>query len=115
MLKYEVEIYENHRGSLLINVPEEISLVADLLLADIQEDGTHLWLSLVNKVLSRESCYEEITGNACTMEVEYEMTKIVFEYAEAEYDDHCLIETEELKKIFMLWDEAIEKKYGESN
>lgn len=115
MMKYEIEIYENKRGSLLINVPDEISLVADLLLADIQEDGTHLWLDLVSKVLSRESSYEEMTGNVCTMEVEYDMTNIIFEYAEEGYDDHCSIETEELKKIFMLWDEAIKKKYGEND
>ncbi|WP_336883622.1 hypothetical protein [Priestia koreensis] len=114
-MKYEIKIYENDQGSLRVNVPDEIYLVHSLLLSDVQEDATEIWLNVVNKVLSKESSYEEITGNVCTLEINYDMTKIVFEYAEEDEEDHCFIETEELKKIFMLWDEAIEKKYGESN
>ncbi|MCM3005576.1 hypothetical protein [Priestia koreensis] len=115
-MKYKVEIYEDEElGELMIDVPEEISTVVHLVLSDIQEDGSELWLDRVNKVLSRESSYEEVTGNACTMEVKYDLTKIVLEFPTEGAPDHCFIETEELKKIFMLWDEAIEKKYGESN
>ncbi|WP_336883104.1 hypothetical protein [Priestia koreensis] len=114
-MKYNVEIYEdNDRGGLTIDVPKEISFVYDLILSDIQEVKSGLWLDVVNKVLSKESPYEELTGNVCTMEVNYDMTKIIFEFAWEGTPDHCFIETEELKKIFMLWDEAIEKKYGKS-
>lgn len=49
------------------------------------------------------------------MEVKEDVTKVVFNFAEEGELDHCLIETEELKKIFILWDEAIEKKYGKSD
>ncbi|MCM3005589.1 hypothetical protein [Priestia koreensis] len=115
-MKYKVEIYEDEDlGGLMIDVPEEISLLFHLVLSDIQEVKSGIRLDLVNKVLSKESSYEEITGNSCTMEINYDMTKIIFEFATEGSPDHCFIETEELKKIFMLWDEAIEKKYGESN
>ncbi|WP_315907220.1 hypothetical protein [Priestia koreensis] len=115
-MKYKVEIYEDEElGELMIDVPEEISIVVHLVLSDIQEDGSGLWLDIVNKVLSRESFYEELTGNACTMEVKYDLTKIVLEFPTEGAPDHCFIETEELKKIFILWDEALDEKYGKNS
>ncbi|MCM3005587.1 hypothetical protein [Priestia koreensis] len=115
-MKYKVEIYEDDDlGELMIDVPKEIGFVVDLVLSDIQEAKSGIRLDLVNKVLSKESAFEEITGNSCTMEINYDMTKIIFEFAWEGALDHCFIETEELKKIFLLWDEAIEKKYGGSN
>ncbi|MGE7218591.1 hypothetical protein ACQKJC_18995 [Priestia koreensis] len=114
-MKYKVEIYEDEDlDGLMIDVPKEIGFVVDLVLSDIQEDGSGIRLDLLNKVLSKESLYEEITGNTCTMEINYDITKIIFEFANEGQLDHSFIETEELKKIFMLWDEAIEKKYGNS-
>ncbi len=83
--------------------------------SDVQERTSGLRLKLINRVLSKKSSYEEITGNVCTMEIKYDVTKIVFEYAWEGELDHCFIETDELKKIFMLWDEAIERKYRASN
>jgi len=114
-MKYDVKIDENELGHLMINVPSEIFLVANLLLSDVQERKSGLRLKLINRVLSKKSSYEEITGNVCTMEIKYDVTKIVFEYAWEGELDHCFIETDELKKIFMLWDEAIERKYRASN
>ncbi|MCM3006883.1 hypothetical protein [Priestia koreensis] len=114
-MKYDIKIYEDDQGSLRIDVPDEIYLVDILLLSDVQQDGTKTWINLVDKVLSKESTYEEITGNVCTMQVKNDTTKIVFEYALEGGRDHCFIETDELKKIFLLWDQAIEKKYRESN
>ncbi|WP_315907159.1 hypothetical protein [Priestia koreensis] len=116
MMKYDIKIYENADfESLVIDVPEEIYLVVDLVIADIQQDTSGIWLDAVNDVLSKKSSYEEVAGNVCVMEVKEDVTKIVFNFAEEDEEDHCFIETEELKKIFLLWDEAIEKKYGESN
>ncbi|MEH6842248.1 hypothetical protein V7Z47_27410, partial [Priestia megaterium] len=66
-MKYNVQIYEDNQGILMINVPDEIFLVMDLLLSDVQEDGSKLWLGLIDKVLSMQSSYEELTGNACTI------------------------------------------------
>lgn len=45
------------------------------------------------------------------MEVKKDATKIVFKFAEEGEEDHCFIETEELRNIFLLWDKAIEKMY----
>lgn len=42
-MKYNVQIYEDNQGILMINVPDEIFLVMDLLLSDVQEDGSKLW------------------------------------------------------------------------
>ncbi|WP_336881233.1 hypothetical protein [Priestia koreensis] len=114
-MKYDISIYMHEMGFLTIDVPDQIFLVHDLVTSDIQEGGAGIWLEVINKVLSKESSYEEITGNVCTMEVNYEVTNIIFEYAEEGEEDHCLIETEELKQIFMLWDEAIERKHGENS
>ncbi|MGE7215139.1 hypothetical protein [Priestia koreensis] len=115
-MKYKVEIYEDEDlGDLMIDVPKEIGFVVDLVLSDIQEDGSGTWLDAVDKVLSKQSTYEEVSGNACVMEVKEDVTKVVFKFAEEGELYYSLIETEELKKIFMHWDEAIEKKYGGSN
>ncbi|MCM3006812.1 hypothetical protein [Priestia koreensis] len=114
-MKYKVEIYEDDRGNPMADVPDEIYLVFNVLLSDIQEDFSGIWLDAVNDVLSKRSSYEEVSGNVCIIKVEGNITKIVFKFAEEDEEDHCFIETKELKKIFMLWDEAIEKKYGGSN
>ncbi|MCM3196506.1 hypothetical protein ABIC37_005815 [Priestia megaterium] len=112
-MKYNVRIYEDSQGMLMINVPDEIFLVIDLLLSDVQEDGSKLWLDLIDKVLSEQSSYEELTGNACTIEIKYDVTKIVNEYAEEDQKASCLIETTELKQILLMWDDAVKNKYTE--
>lgn len=57
-MKYNVQTYEDNQGMLMINVPDEIFLVLDLLLGDLQEDGLKLGLNLIDKVLSKQSSYE---------------------------------------------------------
>ncbi|MGB3782493.1 hypothetical protein ACQKGA_25365 [Priestia megaterium] len=57
--------------------------------------------------------YEELTGNACTIEIKYDVTKIVNEYAEEDQKPYCLIETAELKQILLKWDDAVRNKYAE--
>jgi len=106
-MKYNVQIYEDNQGILMINVPDEIFLVMDLLLSDVQEDGSKLWLGLIDKVLPMQSSYEELTGNACTIEIKYDVTKIVNEYAEENQKAYCLIETAELKQILLMWDDSV--------
>ncbi|MBG9472353.1 hypothetical protein [Priestia megaterium] len=112
-MKYDVHIYEDNQGMLMINLPDEIFLVIDLLLSDVQEAGSKLWLDLIDKVLSKQSSYEELTGNACTIEIKYDVTKIVNEYVEENQKEYCLIETAELKQILLMWDDAVTSKYGE--
>ncbi|WP_255906696.1 hypothetical protein [Priestia aryabhattai] len=87
---------------LMINVPDEISLVIDLLLSDVQEDGSKLWIDLINKVLSEQSSYEELTGNACTIEIKYDVKKIVNEYAEEDQKAYCLLDTTELRQLLLM-------------
>ncbi|WP_280166694.1 hypothetical protein [Priestia aryabhattai] len=111
-MKYNVQIYEDNQGMLMINVPDEIFLVIDLLLSDVQEDRSKLWLDLIDKVLSKQSSYEELTGNACIMGIKYDVTKIVNEYAEEDQNAYCLIETAELKQILLMWDDAVRNKYA---
>lgn len=43
---------------LMINVPDEIFQIIDLLLSDVQADGSKLWLDLIDKVLSKQSSRE---------------------------------------------------------
>ncbi|AUO10448.1 hypothetical protein [Priestia megaterium] len=112
-MRYNVQIYEDNQGMLMADVPDEIFLVIDLLLSDVQEGGSKLWLDLIDKVLSKQSSYEELTGNACTIEIKYDVTKIVNEHAEEEQKANCLIETAELKQILLMWDDAVRNKYAE--
>jgi len=112
-MKYNVQIYEDKQGMLMVDVPDENFLVIDLLLSDVQEDGSKLWLDLIDKVLSKQSSYKELTGNACTIEIKYDVTKIVNEYAEEVQKLYCLIETAELKQILLKWDDAVRNKYAE--
>lgn len=112
-MKYNVQIYEDNQGMLMVDVPDENFLVIDLLLSDVQEDGSKLWLDLIDKVLSKKSSYEELTGNACTIEIKYDVTKIMNEYAEEEQNANCLIETAELKQILLMGDDAVRNKYAE--
>ncbi|MCF8886926.1 MULTISPECIES: hypothetical protein [Priestia] len=112
-MKYNVQIYEDNQGMLMIDVPDEIFLVIDLLLSDVQEDGSKIWIDVINKVLSKQSSYEELIGNACTIEIKYDVTKIVNEYAEEDQKPYCLIETAELKQILLKWDDAVRNKYAE--
>lgn len=90
-----------------------INLVINLLLGNLQEDGAKWWLDLINKVLSKQSSYEELTVNACTIEIKYDVTKIVNEYAEENQKEYCLIKTAELKQILLMWDDAIRNKYAQ--
>ncbi|WP_144635517.1 hypothetical protein [Priestia megaterium] len=97
----------------MINVPDEISLVIDLLLNYVQEDGSKLWIDLINKVLSEQSSYEELTGNACTIEIKYDVTKIVNEYAEEDQKAYCLMDTTELRQLLLMWNDTVRNKYTE--
>lgn len=60
-MEYNVQIYEGNQGMFMMNMPDKNFLVIDLLLGDVQEDGLKLWLDLINKVLSKQSTYEELT------------------------------------------------------
>lgn len=100
-MKYEVNFIANERG-IEVEVPHVISAVAILLMGDVQSNSQP-WLKLINKVLKGESKYEEGTGNNCTLEINYNVTRIIDNYSEE--DEECVIETSELKKIIELWAE----------
>ena len=62
---------------------------------------------LFDKVLSGESKYEELTGNACTAEISPKTTKIFDALADDGMGHWCEVDTKELR---MLIDEWHEKK-----
>lgn len=102
-MKYEI-IFKENEGGIEVKVPQVISPVAILLMGDVQSNSQP-WLKLIHMVLSRESNYEECTGNNCTLEINQDITKIIDNYSEEE--EECLIETKELEKIIELWTEKI--------
>ncbi|MDL5041992.1 hypothetical protein [Heyndrickxia coagulans] len=98
-MKYKV-IFKKSNTGLTVQVPNEISPVAILLMGDVQSNSRP-WLDLLYRVLNDESIYEECTGNNCTLEIKKDFTNITDNYSDE--DDECIIETKELVKIIELW------------
>ncbi|AEH48346.1 hypothetical protein [Parageobacillus thermoglucosidasius] len=104
-MKY-IYSFEFKNGSLLINLPDELAPIESLI-GDIESCGgdPSPWLNLIDKVLSGESNFEECTGNSTSLEIQRDVTKVVDNFALDELIDDCIINTEELRKIIVLWAE----------
>jgi len=90
------------RKVLIIDLPEEIELVATFLNSDVQNDG-HWFLDAIDKVLSGQADYQEFGGNVCIIKVTPKMTKVIDSLADDGIGNYCEIETEELKELILIW------------
>lgn len=63
-----------------------------------------------NKIVSKESEHEEITGNVCSIEIEENTTKIYDALAEDGLGNWCEIDTLQLWEIINEYLEKIEKE-----
>ncbi|WP_243765216.1 hypothetical protein [Bacillus arachidis] len=86
-------------NTLMIELPEKISLVADLLEDDIHSNHG---IQYLDKVLNGELDFLEINGNSCNLEIRADYTKITNRYVDDE-ENTCEIETIELKSLMLVW------------
>lgn len=98
-MKYTYRIYEGPLNTLMIELPEKISLVADLLEDDIHSNHG---IQYLDKVLNGELDFLEINGNSCNLEIRADYTKITNRYVDDE-ENTCEIETIELKNLMLVW------------
>lgn len=98
-MKYTYRIYEGPLNTLMIELPEKISLVADLLEDDIHSNHG---IQYLDKVLNGELDFLEIKGNSCNLEIRADYTKITNRYVDDE-ENTCEIETIELKSLMLVW------------
>lgn len=98
--------FEFKNGSLLIHLPDKLVPIESLI-GDIESCGgdPSPWLNLIDKVLSGESNFQECTGNSTSLEIQRDVTKVVDHFALDEFTDECIINTEELREIIVLWAE----------
>ncbi|WP_410985387.1 hypothetical protein [Bacillus cereus] len=98
-MKYTYRIYEGPLNTLMIELPEKISLVADLLEDDIHSNHG---IQYLDKVLNGELDFLEISGNSCNLEIKADYTKILHRFYE-DGENTCEIETIELKNLMLVW------------
>lgn len=56
-----------------------------------------------DKVLSKESEYEEINGNVCGVEISFNTTKVFDNLAEDGMGNWCEVDTKELRQLIEEW------------
>jgi hypothetical protein len=79
-------------------------LVAQALMSNIEgADAWNDYYYAIDKVLSGRSEYEELNGNACSVEIHRDKTQIYDNLAEDGRGDWCEIETKELRDLIDIW------------
>jgi hypothetical protein len=91
-----------------MRLPKEIELVTTFLLNDVQRPIEGYFLSAIDRVLQGEVPYSEAGGNVCRLEINKDFTRVIDTLAEDGKENECLIETEELRKLIVVWSELIE-------
>lgn len=117
-MKYEYTFRELDLGnsikSLLINLPEEINVVMDFLTSDVSCINT-FFLESIDLVLSGSEKTRTVSGNACVLEIGKDRTTVSCEFANFGEGDSCEIETDELRELILIWQEALRKFVKKQN
>ena|SRR5579863_4436441 len=94
----------------VMRLPKEIGLVTEFLYSDVRGPlGKTLFLEQMNRVLHGEVTSAEMAGNVFRTEITKDTTRIVDTLSE----DECIyvsIETEELKKLILIWCKLIQQE-----
>lgn len=85
---------------MVMDLPEEISLVSTFLFCDVQKNGDWV-LTQINDVLSGEYFNRQIEGNVFRLEIAADYSTVRDTLSEDV--TACTIETKELKEIIRLW------------
>ncbi|HWR06733.1 hypothetical protein [Sporomusa sp.] len=117
-MKYSYKLRQvdlaHSRKTLAIDLPAEIAVVEILLLSDIDRGSKKWYFEAIDKVLSGESGYQEISGNVCCLEIRKDKTKVIDLLAVEDSDNACEIETNELRELIEVWVDA-KSKFDESS
>jgi hypothetical protein len=106
---YHIEYVELRSKRLpVMRLPKEIELVTKFLFSDVQRSTEGYFLSAIDRVLSCEAPYSEAGGNVCRLEIKKDFTRVIDTLADDETENECLIETEELRELIVIWSELIE-------
>ena len=107
---YHIEyIQVGSRRLPVMQLPEEIRLVTTFLLTDVQRPIEGYFLSAIDSVLQDKVSYAGAGGNVCRLEIRKDFTKVIDTLSGDE--NECLIETEELRELIVVWSETIEAKW----
>ena len=105
-MKYPYHV-EYEFGLPILRLPEEIGLVTAFLFSDVQYGpiSQDFFLEEINRVLKGEIPSSEVGGNMCALEIKKDFTTVIDTLSDDENDpeNRCVIETEELKNLILLW------------
>ena len=107
-MKYSYSIEYTKYGSPVLRLPKEIELVTAFLFSDVQRSTEGYFLSAIDRVLQGEVSYEEAAGNVFRLEIKKDFTRVIDTLADDETKNECVIETEELRELIVIWSELIE-------
>lgn len=103
-MKYTYHFESTKNGSLVMQLPPEISLVTTFLFSDVQWSNGQYYLSRIDPVLEGKIPEWTETGNVCELEIGPDFTTIIDTLAEDEDpESECVIETSELRELIVIW------------
>ncbi|GHO72403.1 hypothetical protein KSD_01740 [Ktedonobacter sp. SOSP1-85] len=106
-MKYEYHFESTPNGSLVMQLPAEISLVTTFLFSDVQWSNGEHYLSRIDPVLEGKIPEWTETGNVCELEIRPDFTTILDILAEDDDpESECVIETSELRELIVIWMDA---------
>ncbi|MHC1748052.1 MAG: hypothetical protein AB9856_06630 [Cellulosilyticaceae bacterium] len=101
-MKYMFSFEKSNDGYNKIILPEEIKLI-EYVFEDMESFSEPIFQSFVEKVINKDSNYEEISGNICSLEVNRDFTTVSTEFLQSEMFNECKIETDELMLLILAW------------
>jgi hypothetical protein len=114
-MKYPYHVEYTKFGSPIVRLPKEIKLVETLLFSDVQGSGGGYFLSEIDRVLQGEVPYSEIAGNVCGIEIKKDFTWVIDTLADDGIGNACVIETEELRELIVIWSKLPQESIASSN
>ena len=85
-------------------LPQELSLVSEFLFCDVQSDWHgRCYLEKIDEVLRGTKSKQRIEGNVYEPEIRQDNTLLTNALLENTLQNHCEIETTELRELILLW------------
>lgn len=108
---YKPEVLSNGYTEVFVfRLPREIALVEVFLGSDVQtrEGSGEFFLKALDQVISGQEETLLVSGNICALEIHKDRTHVMDMLADDGLGDACWIETEELKKLILIWLDELE-------
>lgn len=101
-MKYKFSIEETNNRYKKIILPEELKLI-EYVFEDMESFAEPIFLRFIEKVINKDSSYEQISGNICNLEINRDFTTVSAEFVPSEMSNECKIETNELLSLILVW------------